>query len=341
MLVDAFGREVTDIRISVTKRCNFGCIYCHDEGLGPILAPRMPHDDEMSIAEIDRIVRVAREFGITSVKYTGGEPLVRLDMEDVIDRTVRLIPDVSMTTNGSMLAGRAEALRNAGLKRVNVSIDSLDPKVFQEIRQGDLRPVLRGIQEALRVGLKPVKLNMVVFKHTLPHIPAMIEYIGHGDGLKLQLIQFMPELVGQQDWMVDIDSLKKWLEARGQGPRTGDAPPADLPLQRGRGRGRRSGVQRGVLHELPPDSRDARRRAEGVPEPERRSPSDARPRRRGRPRRVPSGRREPGAVLWCLCEGVPAAGPEPRGLPRVPGRVKRAPSPGDAVPRTLIYRPAL
>jgi len=127
MLVDAFGREVTDIRISVTKRCNFGCIYCHDEGLGPILAPRMPHDDEMSIAEIDRIVRAAREFGIASVKYTGGEPLVRLDMEDVIDRTVRHIPDVSMTTNGSMLAGRAEDLRNAGLKRVNVSIDSIEP----------------------------------------------------------------------------------------------------------------------------------------------------------------------------------------------------------------------
>src|SRR6266480_5882983 len=145
MLVDAFGREVTDIRISVTKRCNFGCIYCHDEGLGPILAPRMPHDDEMSIAEIDRIVRVAREFGITSVKYTGGEPLVRLDMEDVIDRTVRQIPDVSMTTNGSMLGKRAEGLRSAGLKRVNVSLDSLDPAAFQDIRNGPLAPVLRGL----------------------------------------------------------------------------------------------------------------------------------------------------------------------------------------------------
>src|SRR5207249_25361 len=128
MLVDAFGREVTDIRVSVTKRCNFGCIYCHDEGLGPILKPRMPYEDEMSVAE--------------------------------------------------------------------------------------LAPVLRGIQEALRVGLKPVKLNMVVFKQTLPHIPRMIEYISDGDGLKLQLIQFMPELVGQQDWMVDIDALKKWLEGR-------------------------------------------------------------------------------------------------------------------------------
>lgn len=214
MLTDAFGRDVTDIRISVTKRCNFGCIYCHDEGLGPILAPRMPHGDEMSVDEVERIVRTAREFEIRSVKFTGGEPLVRLDMEEIIDRTVRQIPDVSMTTNGSMLAKRAEGLRAAGLKRVNVSIDSLDPKAFQEIRKGDLRPVLKGIREALRVGLKPVKLNMVVFKQTLPHIPEMIEHISNGDGLKLQLIQFMPELVDHREWMVDIDAVKKWLETR-------------------------------------------------------------------------------------------------------------------------------
>lgn len=214
MLVDAFGRGVTDIRISVTKRCNFGCIYCHDEGLGPILKPRMPHEEEMTVDEIERLVRVAREFDIRSVKFTGGEPLVRLDMEQIVDRTVRQIPDVSMTTNGSMLARRAEALRDAGLKRVNVSVDSLDPETFKEIRKGDLHPVLQGIQEALRVGLKPVKLNMVVFKQTLPHIPKMIEFIGDGDGLKLQLIQFMPELVDHRDWMVDIDGVKKWLEAR-------------------------------------------------------------------------------------------------------------------------------
>src|SRR3989440_7986418 len=214
MLVDAFGRGVTDIRVSVTKRCNFGCIYCHDEGLGPILTPRMPHEDEMAVDEIERLLRIAREFGIRSVKFTGGEPLVRLDMEDIIDRAVRQLPDVSMTTNGSMLAKRAEGLRAAGLKRVNVSIDSLDPKAFRDIRKGELAPVLRGIREALRVGLKPVKLNMVVFKQTLPHIPQMVDFISGGDGLKLQLIQFMPELVGQQEWMVDIDSVKKWLEAR-------------------------------------------------------------------------------------------------------------------------------
>jgi len=168
----------------------------------------------MTVDEIERLLRIAREFGIRSVKFTGGEPLIRLDMEDIIDRAVRQIPDVSLTTNGSMLAKRAESLRSAGLKRVNVSIDSLDPAAFQRIRKGQLAPVLRGIEEALRVGLKPVKLNMVVFKHTLAHIPEMIDFISDGDGLKLQLIQFMPELVGQQEWMVDIDSLKKWLEVR-------------------------------------------------------------------------------------------------------------------------------
>lgn len=217
MLVDAFGREVTDLRVSVTKRCNFGCIYCHDEGLGPILRPRAPHDEEMTVDEIDRLVKIAREFGIRSIKYTGGEPLVRADMEEVVAATVRHIQDVSMTTNGSMLAHRAEGLRNAGLKRVNVSIDSVDPKAFRDIRKGDLHPVLNGVREAIRVGLVPVKLNMVVFRYTVEHIPKMLDFVGDSHGqLKLQLIQFMPELVDAQDWAVDIDGVKKWLEGRAE-----------------------------------------------------------------------------------------------------------------------------
>src|SRR5437660_10748466 len=141
MLVDAFGRSVTDIRVSVTKRCNFGCIYCHDEGLGPVLRPRMPHGDEMSVEEIERLLRIAREYGIRSVKFTGGEPLLRLDMEEIVDRAVRQMPDVSMTTNVSVIADRGGSLRSAGLRRVNVSIDSLDPAAFREIRKGELAPV--------------------------------------------------------------------------------------------------------------------------------------------------------------------------------------------------------
>jgi len=213
MLADSFGREVTDLRVSVTKRCNFGCVYCHDEGLGPIARPRTPHEEEMTPTEVERLVVVARDLGFRSVKFTGGEPLVRSDLEEIVDRTVRQIPDVSLTTNGSMLEGRAEALRDAGLKRVNVSVDTIDPQEFRSIRKGALAPVLRGIREALRVGLKPVKLNMVVFQRTLPNIPRMIDYVGGSDGLKLQLIQFMPELVDHRRWVVDMRGVQRWLEA--------------------------------------------------------------------------------------------------------------------------------
>lgn len=212
MLSDAFGREVTDIRISVTKRCNFSCVYCHDEGQGPTARPGHRDPEEMTPEEIERLARLAREIGIRSVKYTGGEPLVRPDLETIVDRTVRHIPDVSLTTNGSMLEGRAKGLRDAGLKRVNVSVDSLDPAEFQSIRGGALAPVLRGVRAALRLGLKPVKLNMVVFRSTLQNIPAMVEYVGAEEGLKLQLIEFMPELVAHREWMVNIAEVRAWLE---------------------------------------------------------------------------------------------------------------------------------
>jgi cyclic pyranopterin phosphate synthase len=214
MLVDAYGRGVTDLRVSVTKRCNFSCIYCHDEGLGPVAPPHTPHGEEMTPVEVERLVRVAREFDIHSVKFTGGEPLVRPDLEEIVARTVRHVEDVSLTTNGSMLAARAEGLRNAGLKRVNVSVDSLDPTAFHEIRGGSLAPVLAGVDAALRVGLKPVKLNLVVFRPTLRHIPDLIAFASRTEGLRVQLIEFMPELVGPKDWSVDIDSVKRWLESR-------------------------------------------------------------------------------------------------------------------------------
>jgi cyclic pyranopterin phosphate synthase len=214
MLVDSVGRGVTDIRISVTKRCNFSCIYCHDEGLGPVAKPQTPHGEEMTPAEVERIVRVAREYDIHSVKFTGGEPLVRPDLEEIVSRTVRHVEDVSLTTNGSMLAGRAEGLRNAGLKRVNVSVDALDAHAFREIRGGSLTPVLAGVEAALRVGLKPVKLNMVVFRPTLPHIPELIRFASRTEGLRVQLIEFMPELVGPKDWSVDIEGVKRWLASR-------------------------------------------------------------------------------------------------------------------------------
>ncbi len=213
MLTDAFGRGVTDLRISVTKRCNFSCVYCHDEGLGPVARPSAPHGEEMTPLEVERLVRMGREFGIRSVKFTGGEPLVRADLEEIVDRTVRQVPDVSLTTNGSLLESRAASLRAAGLKRVNVSMDSLDPEEFRTIRHGQLAPVLRGIEAALELGLKPVKLNLVVLRMTLGSIAPMIAHVRGREGLRLQLIQFMPEYNPHPEWMADIASVRSWLDS--------------------------------------------------------------------------------------------------------------------------------
>lgn len=211
---DAFGREVTDLRVSVTNRCNFSCIYCHDEGLGPVARPSAPRGEEMLPAEVERIVAVGREFGVRSVKFTGGEPLVRADLEEILERTVRQIPDVSLTTNGSMLAERADRLRAAGLKRVNVSIDSLDPEEFRHIRHGSLPQVLRGVSAALKAGLTPVKLNLVLGTFSLENVPELIDLVRWEPGLKLQLIQFMPEYSPHPEWQVDVAPIRAWLHER-------------------------------------------------------------------------------------------------------------------------------
>lgn len=213
VLVDAYGRDVNDLRVSVTKRCNFSCVYCHNEGLGAIKRPGDPHGEELPPEEIERVVRIAREFDFVTVHLTGGEALVREDLEEIVARCIRHIPKVSLTTNGSMLAPRAQALKEAGLRRVNVSIDSVNAELFKAVRGSSIHPVLKGIAAALEVGLTPVKLNMVVMKYTLPEIPRMLDFVGDREGLTLQLIQYMPELTGHEDWMVDIDAVKAWLEA--------------------------------------------------------------------------------------------------------------------------------
>ncbi|WP_132057631.1 GTP 3',8-cyclase MoaA [Halorussus amylolyticus] len=216
MLEDDFGREVSGVRISLTDRCNFDCVYCHNEGLGDTRGPMDPQDGEMTADEVVRFLEVAREFDVEKVKFTGGEPMLREDLEEIIRRT----PDemeVSMTTNGTFLPGRAPDLVDAGLERVNVSQDALDPKAFAEVtKSGAYDRVMEGVEAALDAGLDPVKLNMVVFEKTAGYVPEMVEHVAENDGLQLQLIEYMPELTGKPEWAIDIERVHGWLEEQAE-----------------------------------------------------------------------------------------------------------------------------
>ncbi|WP_198362142.1 GTP 3',8-cyclase MoaA [Thermococcus pacificus] len=158
MLYDRFGRPVTNLRISLTQDCNFRCFFCHREG------QRFNVGNEMTPEEIERLVRIASHLGIKKVKLTGGEPTVRDDILEIVERIKPYVVDLSMTTNGSRLKELAKPLAKAGLDRVNVSLHSLKPDVYKRITGVDmLETVLEGIEEAVKY-LSPVKLNMTVMK---------------------------------------------------------------------------------------------------------------------------------------------------------------------------------
>lgn len=211
MLIDQFGREISEVRVSLTDRCNFDCIYCHNEGLGDIRGPMEPQDNEMDTDDVIRFLEVAAEFGIKKVKFTGGEPMLRDDLEEIIRRAPDSM-ETSLTTNGPFLPGRAETLKEAGLSRVNVSQDALDPEAFAEItKTGAYNKVMEGVEAALNAGLDPVKLNMVVFEYTASYAEEMVEYVAKNDGLQLQLIEYMPELTGRREWSIDIQRVHDWL----------------------------------------------------------------------------------------------------------------------------------
>jgi len=211
MLADEFGREVSGVRVSLTDRCNFDCVYCHNEGLGDTRGPLEAQDDEISTERVLDFLAVAAEFGVDSVKFTGGEPLLREDLAEIIRRT----PDemaVSLTTNGTYLPGRATELVDAGLERVNISQDALDREAFAELTQsGAYDRVLEGVEAAVAAGLSPVKINMVVFEPTAGYVPEMVDHVVENDGLRLQLIEYMPELAGHPEWAIEIQRVHDWL----------------------------------------------------------------------------------------------------------------------------------
>ena len=152
---DRYGRAFTDLRVSLTQRCNLRCVFCHMEG-------QLVSHEELTPEQIETVVRAAVRAGVERVKLTGGEPTLRTDIVEIVRRISALVPEVSMTTNGLRLSELAAPLHEAGLARVNVSLPSLDPVVYRELTGVDgLERAVAGVRAAVRAGMGPVKLNVV------------------------------------------------------------------------------------------------------------------------------------------------------------------------------------
>src|SRR5208283_5343877 len=174
-LTDNCGRPLLNLRISITQRCNNRCLFCHREG-EVLRANRSA--EKMSVEEIVRIAKIAVELGITRVKLTGGEPLMRKDLPEIVSgiTTVEGLKDLSLTTNGLLLSGRAEDLHKRGLKRVNISLPTLNTDTYHRLTGGNLQDALSGVKAAIKAGFCPVKLNMVILRDVnVDDVPAMIE----------------------------------------------------------------------------------------------------------------------------------------------------------------------
>jgi GTP 3',8-cyclase len=205
-LVDTRSRPLRDLRISVTDRCNFRCTYCmpkeifgHDFGF-------LPHRELLSFEEIARVARVFAREGVCKVRLTGGEPLLRRDLERLVEMLAEIegIREIALTTNGSALAAKARALKDAGLTRVTVSLDALDDETFAVTNDVGfpVERVLAGIAAAATAGLTPVKVNMVVQRSVNDHrIPEMAEYF-RGSGQILRLIEYM-DVGTTNGWRMD------------------------------------------------------------------------------------------------------------------------------------------
>ncbi|AZK93443.1 MULTISPECIES: GTP 3',8-cyclase MoaA [Streptomyces] len=234
MLVDTYGRIATDLRVSLTDRCNLRCTYCMpEEGLRWLAKPELLTDDE-----IVRLVRIAvTELGITEVRFTGGEPLLRPGLVGIVERCAALTPRprLSLTTNGIGLRRTAAALRAAGLDRVNVSLDTLRPEVFRTLTRRDRhRDVVDGLEAARAAGLTPVKVNAVL----MPGInddeaPALLAWAVE-QGYELRFIEQMP-LDAQHGWKRDgmvtagaiLDSLRTRFALTPEQPDERGSAPAE------------------------------------------------------------------------------------------------------------------
>ncbi len=212
-VADVLGRPLRDLRISVTDRCNFRCSYCMPKEVFDSQYKFLPQSSLLSFEEITRSARLFVSHGVTKLRLTGGEPLLRKHVETLISQLAALRTptgqalDITLTTNGSLLARKAQALRDAGLQRVTVSLDALDDAIFRRMNDVDfpVADVLAGIDAALRVGLAPVKINMVVKRGTNDHeIVPLARYVRdhYGPQVVLRFIEYM-DVGATNGWRMD------------------------------------------------------------------------------------------------------------------------------------------
>src|SRR5688572_1126400 len=210
-LVDSHGRVLRDLRVSLTDRCNFRCLYCLPEteaaqnfyrghwaqmpNSTPIVQQWVPRTHLLSFEEIERVIRVAVSLGIRKIRLTGGEPLLRNDVEHLVARIAKIpgIEDLAMTTNGFLFAQKARALRAAGLRRVSFSLDSLDRANFKKITGRDgLGELLESLRLAQELGFHPVKVNAVVIREINDHELESLAAFAQEHNLSFRFIEFMP-----------------------------------------------------------------------------------------------------------------------------------------------------
>jgi cyclic pyranopterin phosphate synthase len=227
MVTDTLRRPLRDLRISVTDRCNFRCVYCMPKEVFGRDHVFLPREQLLDYEEIERLARAFVAHGVRKIRLTGGEPLVRRHVERLVAMLAR-IPglDLTLTTNGSLLPGKAKALRDAGLTRLTVSLDSLDDEVFRAMNDVDfpVDRVLAGIEAAEAAGFAPIKVNMVVrrglnedsvlpmarYFHERGHILRFIEYmdVGHTNGWRLDDVVPAAELIAQIDAELPLEPLE-------------------------------------------------------------------------------------------------------------------------------------
>ena len=226
-LLDTLGRPVRDLRISVTDRCNFRCVYCMPKEVFGRDYQFLERRELLTFEEIDRLARAFVRHGVQKIRLTGGEPLVRRDLEHLIELLAGIEgAELTLTTNGSLLPQKAQALRAAGLRRVTVSLDSLDDEVFRTMNDVDfpVSRVLEGIEAAAAAGLSPVKVNMVVKRgvnekdvlpmaqhfHASGHILRFIEYmdVGHTNGWRMDDVVPSAEVLSAIDAELPLEPVE-------------------------------------------------------------------------------------------------------------------------------------